>query len=146
MATRRPLPVPPGPPVTRYNQYTLSRPLDMYGPGNPYYTPYSYPDTYDEPPSTTLPGGTLLHKGFFDLLAMIPTPSPSRLLGWGPPPTQEPEPLLAGPRYEETTPGPRPVISNKPAPPPSSAFPLPTPAKKGRRISKDMVSKPTGFM
>ncbi|KAJ8581448.1 hypothetical protein M405DRAFT_832424 [Rhizopogon salebrosus TDB-379] len=29
-----------------------------------------------------LPAGTFLHKGFYDLLAMIPTPSPSRFL-WG---------------------------------------------------------------
>ncbi|KAF7335208.1 Kinase-like protein [Mycena sanguinolenta] len=43
---------------------------------------------------TTLPGGTSLCKGFYDLLSMIPTPSPSRLI-WGAPGTEEPG--LAGP-------------------------------------------------
>ena len=30
----------------------------------------------EEPPAATLRGGTLLHRGFYDLLALIPTPSP----------------------------------------------------------------------
>lgn len=144
MASRRPLPTPPGPPANvRFNQYgTLSRPPDMYTPSNPYYTPHAYQD-YDEPePTTTLPGGTLLHKGFYDLLAMIPTPSPSRLL-WGAP--VQSEPVIAGPRYEDLSPPAVPAPNrNKPFPvsPPLS----PVTVKKGRRISKDMVSKPTGFV
>jgi hypothetical protein len=56
---------------------------------SPYFSQYAYPqfgpgtrlDVSDEPPTTTLPGGTLLHQGFYDLLAMIPTPSLSRLFG-----------------------------------------------------------------
>ncbi|KAG6866732.1 hypothetical protein C0991_011391 [Blastosporella zonata] len=89
---------------------------------------------YDEPTSS-LPVGTLLHKGFYDLLAMIPTPSPSRLI-WG---TSRPapvaaDPIVAGPRYENISSSP-----TKPIPP--AAY-----SKKGRRISKDMVSKPTGFV
>lgn len=95
-------------------------------------------DVRDEPPTTTLPGGTLLHQGFYDLLAMIPTPSPSRLL-WGASWNQQA--VVAGPRYEDLSPR-TDVGANIPPPPlPTSRFP-----KKGRRISKDMVSKPTGFM
>ncbi|KAJ7252651.1 hypothetical protein C8J57DRAFT_638944 [Mycena rebaudengoi] len=62
---------------------------------------------------TTLPGGTLIHKRFYDLLSMIPTPSPSRLI-WGAPAAEEAG-ILASPR-------------------------------KDRRISKDMVPRPTGFV
>lgn len=139
MAARRPLPTPPGSPIAaRPSQYALSRPDDVYSP-HPYYaSPYSYPpdhDVYDQPP-TTLPGGTLLHKGFYDLLAMIPTPSPSRLL-WGTPPS---EPVLAGPRYEDLAPAPTRTGG------PVSPVVNPAHAKKGRRISKDMVSRPTGFV
>ncbi|KAJ7141466.1 hypothetical protein C8R44DRAFT_867086 [Mycena epipterygia] len=70
---------------------------------------------------------------------MIPTPSPSRLI-WGVPAAEDPG--LAGPRYEEI----RPL-----APPPSGlaarqVSPQSTPARKTRRISKDMVSRPTGFV
>jgi len=139
MASRRPLPTPPGPSmVNRPNQYSVPRPSDIYSLSNPYFSPYSYPpfnphppDLYDEP-TTTLPGGTLLHKGFYDLLAMIPTPSPSRFL-WG---TTTPDPVLAGPRYEDLIPGP----NARPSAPTIS------PPIKSRRISKDMVSKPTGFV
>ncbi|KAF8650451.1 hypothetical protein AX16_005253 [Volvariella volvacea WC 439] len=121
------------------NQYIVPRPSDTYSLSNPYFSPYAFPpavpqppDIYDEQPRTTLRGGTLLHKGFYDLLAMIPTPSPSRLL-WGAPaaasspkPRQDQEPI-AGPRYEDIR-----------APP--------VPLKKVRRVSKDMVSKPTNFV
>ncbi|KAK0212878.1 kinase-like domain-containing protein [Desarmillaria ectypa] len=108
----------------------------MYPPGNPYYSSYYNPDPYSEPTST-LPGGTLLHKGFYDLLSMIPTPSsPSRLLQqWI---AQAPEQVVAGPRYEHIGSGPMPA--NNPAQIP------PVSPKKGRRISKDMVSRPTGFV
>ncbi|EGO25398.1 hypothetical protein SERLADRAFT_448374 [Serpula lacrymans var. lacrymans S7.9] len=86
-----------------------------------------------------LPAGTLLHKGFYDLLSMIPTPSPSRLF-WGTVRAQAPpaEPtVVAGPRYEDIPVKPGQIF------PPLSNTPLP---KKNRRISKDMVSKPTGFI
>lgn len=123
---------------------------DSYGWSNSYFSPYSYspfrpsavrPVYDDEPPSTTLPGGTLLHQGFYDLLSMIPTPSPSRLL-WG---NQEPA-VVAGPRYEDLPPSRANLVQNVPPPamvPPVSPSSSP---KKGRRISKDMVSKPTGFV
>ncbi|KAJ6484950.1 hypothetical protein DFH09DRAFT_396991 [Mycena vulgaris] len=73
---------------------------------------------------------------------MIPIPSPSRLI-WGAPAAEEPG-LLAGPRYDQI----------KSAAPPASGPPArqlslssnPSPARKGRRISKDMVSRPTGFV
>ncbi|KAJ7200717.1 kinase-like domain-containing protein [Mycena rebaudengoi] len=104
----------------------------------PILRPYAYPQN---PPTvrmtqkfapTTLPGGTLIHKGFYDLLSMIPTPSPSRLI-WGAPAAEETG-LLAGPRYEELSPS---------APPASRTVADQT---KVRRISKDMVSRPTGFV
>lgn len=147
---RRPLPVPPST-TGRIPQVRLPPAADMPGWSNSYFSPYSYPpfapnprqpDMYEQPPSTTLPGGTLLHSGFYDLLSMIPTPSPSRLL-WGGGRNQQQQ-VVAGPRYEDLSPrtevglnGPKPLIS-----PPIS----PTSPKKGRRISKDMVSKPTNFV
>ncbi|KIY44431.1 kinase-like protein [Fistulina hepatica ATCC 64428] len=88
-------------------------------------------------------GGTVLHQGFYDLLSMIPTPrSPSRLL-WRNAPTPKPatpsiQSIIAGPPYEDIP----------PSPPPKDLVPSPpaSPLKKNRRISKDMVSKPTGFV
>jgi protein-serine/threonine kinase len=148
MTTRRPLPTPPGPSRGYlYNQYTLSRPPDLYSPANPFYHPHVYPEPFDEP-TNTVPAGTLLHKGFYDLLAMIPTPNPSRLF-WSQPqaesapaPPTAPEAVVAGPRYEDLPTG-RPLpVHNTPYTSPSS----PSSAKRGRRISKDMVSRPTGFM
>jgi hypothetical protein len=103
---------------------------------DPYFVPYPYPSfappprpqIYDEPTTSAVPTGTFLHKGFYDLLAMIPTPSPSRLL-WGAP---KPDPVVAGPRYEDIKPPTGGAVRASP--------------KKARRISKDMVSKPIGFM
>ncbi|KAI5890603.1 kinase-like protein [Schizophyllum commune H4-8] len=153
MAARRPLPIPPSPP-------DLMAASPYYSPG-----PYPYPSTffpqhhYDQEtfggPSqfkTTLPGGTLLHKGFYDLLAMIPTPSPSRFLlgatGGSPPPAPPSDRLVAGPRYETIRPGKPPMPPPAPAPRSPAYSPPPSPAtpRKGRRISKDMVSNPTGFV
>ena len=118
---------------------------DSYGWSNSYFSPYYYapfrPSTvqqsvYDaDLPATTLPGGTLLHQGFYDLLSMIPTPSPSRLL-WG---NQEP----AAARYEDLPPSRGNLVHN--VHPPAIVPPV-SPPKKGRRISKDMVSAPTGFV
>ena len=139
----RPLPTPPGP----------VNPLDhIYSPAYPYRAPLSRPEYRpagpslpldEERPAATLRGGTLLHKGFYDLLALIPTPSPSRIL-WGagadPPPD-----VVAGPRYEDL-----PESNNAPFRRicPTSSLPSPglVSSKKARRISKDMVSKPMGFM
>ncbi|TFY74147.1 hypothetical protein EWM64_g9865 [Hericium alpestre] len=128
---------------------------DIYSLSNPYHAPHPYPPpfappaahepSYDEP-TTTLRGGTLLHKGFYDLLALIPTPNPSRLL-WGADPSTPTEPV-AGPRYENIPAAgyaparqPAAVAAASPSPPDSPLSP-----KKGRRISKDMVSKPMGFV
>ncbi|KAJ7045705.1 kinase-like protein [Mycena alexandri] len=138
----RPLPSPPSGP--RANPYDDYRGQDDYRPdGYPFSGPYFAP-SYPQPPQlpTTLSGGTLLHKGFYDLLSMIPTPSsPSRLI-WGAPAVEEPG--LAGPRYEEIRPRAPPAngLPAKQVSPPSS----PPPVRKGRRISKDMVSRPTGFV
>ncbi|KII92905.1 hypothetical protein PLICRDRAFT_37711 [Plicaturopsis crispa FD-325 SS-3] len=152
LASRRPLPNPPAS-VSRINHENAFRSsADIYSFSSPHFAPYSYPyhqyttqelppDDYDEP--NTIPAGTLLHKGFYDLLAMIPTPSPSRFLwGGGEPQQAEPE-VVAGPRYEDLKPGPAPKLL--PAAAGRSPPPSPAQGKKGRRISKDMVSKPTGF-
>ncbi|CAL1707585.1 unnamed protein product [Somion occarium] len=151
---RRPLPTPP---VAHQNIYGNEEvyPSGLPGlyPRSPYGLPYLYdplynaqpPMTFEEPPSSTLRGGTLLHKGFYDLLALIPsTPSPSRLF-WRTPQNAEP---IAGPRYEEIPPANSPA--QKPVDPPIASPPV-SPASpprnlKARRISKDMVSKPTGFV
>lgn len=110
-----------------------TRPEHDFEPfSSPYYMSYPYspygPQAYEEQHTTSLPVGTFLHKGFYDLLSMIPTPSPSRLL-WKAPPAP-PENVVAGPRYED-------MAGN------TGTRALP---KKGRRVSKDMVSKPTGFV
>ncbi|KAF5380439.1 hypothetical protein D9615_004608 [Tricholomella constricta] len=136
---RRPLPAPPMRPMgARPNPYP---PSDVYTLMDPHFSSYAYPQftpqpphIYDEP-SSSIPAGTLLHKGFYDLLAMIPTPSPSRLI-WGAPQSSPltTDPVVAGPRYENI--GPSPTRAAAPA----------VSLKKGRRISKDMVSRPTGFV
>jgi protein-serine/threonine kinase len=141
--SRRPLPTPPSTAgrSPQHQPFGLL-PVDMHE-FTPYFSPYAHlslapspqpPDVNDETPTTTLPGGTLLHQGFYDLLAMIPTPSPSRLLwgGWNE------QPVVAGPRYEDLPPRTNTI--------PHSPISTPLPSKKGRRISKDMVSKPTGFV
>ncbi|KAJ7200712.1 hypothetical protein C8J57DRAFT_1103307 [Mycena rebaudengoi] len=72
---------------------------------------------------------------------MIPTPSPSRLI-WGAPAAEETG-LLAGPRYEELSPSAPPAsrtVADQTSPPTSPVL------WKVRRISKDMVSRPTGFV
>ena len=141
----RPLPTPPGP-VKLLGSTNHDH---IYSPAYPYRAPLSRPDYRppgpslpldEERPAATLRGGTLLHKGFYDLLALIPTPSPSRIL-WGagadPPPD-----VVAGPRYEDL-----PESHHAPSVP-AVSLPSPGPvySNKARRISKDMVSSPTGFM
>lgn len=144
---RRALPMPPTMPGEGYYRQdpldgSLGLQLNPYESAYPYPSPFAprAPNTYDDQPST-LRGGTILHKGFYDLLALIPaTPSPSRFL-WPTRtnPAQDQEPV-AGPRYEEIPSG------NLPQPASPQPNPGPTSPKRGRRISKDMVSKPTGFV
>jgi hypothetical protein len=130
---------------TLYDQTTRGQ---YYSPSPNMYT--SSPPVSRPQGSSTLPGGTMLHKGFYDLLALIPTTATtaSRFL-WGTPQ----EETLSGPRYEQL-----PAQANRPnpdlnipktVPPAQQSSPPAAPAnnlKKGRRISKDMVSKPTGFV
>ncbi|KAH9083902.1 kinase-like protein [Lactarius deliciosus] len=149
MANRpsRPLPTPPvnflsG--IDHNDIYSLSNPYHSPHPHPPFGLPGPTPRTDDGPPPGTLRGGTLLHKGFYDLLALIPTPSPSRFL-WGASADPAPE-AVAGPRYEDL-PGPNNSLRGKVAPPIVNLPPSgPVSPKKGRRISKDMVSKPMGFV
>ena len=144
--SRRPLPTPPsatGASPQGHHLVPVSADMHFSQYQQPYPQLGSSPSTprlnvSDEPPTTILPGGTLLHQGFYDLLAMIPTPSPSRLL-WGAGWNQQP--LVAGPRYEDQSPQIKAGMSI-----PTPQISAPAASKKGRRISKDMVSKPTGFV
>lgn len=136
----RPLPIPPTMPGEGYWRNDYLDPRNDHV--SPYYPFQSYgvtPTTQFSDHPTTLRGGTMLHKGFYDLLALIPsTPSPSRFF-WPARTPQDSEPI-AGPRYEE-------IPSTPPNSPPVQApSSPPQPLRKGRRISKDMVSKPTGFV
>lgn len=152
-AARRPLPVPP---LNPQGVYEYAEPLqrspvssaDMYHPSSPYYPsfPYfpfsSFPAQAedDTPTRSILSGGTLLHKGFYDLLALA---TPSRLIGGTTPST-----LAAGPRYENIAPRspPNVVMSATEATRPPPVTPTPaSPLKKNKRISKDMVSGPMNF-
>jgi hypothetical protein len=97
-------------------------------PTNPYFSPHSClpfahitPSAYDQPP-TTLRGRTLLHKGFYDLLNSF---SFSVLLGH-----------THTCSYEDIPAAPSNVAKRNELPPPVS----PVTQRKGRRISKDMVS------
>ena len=158
-SSRRPLPTPPValPRADWESSHTLTglpggHP-DLYAYGSPCAIPAPYPYYADfsptppvspqyDAPSSTLRGGTLLHKGFYDLLAFIPSSaSPSRLL-WPRSQNQAAEGLISGPRYEEIPSNERP----KPLSPPTSPVSSSPRNLKARRISKDMVSKPTGFV
>jgi protein-serine/threonine kinase len=126
--SRRPLPTPPSATGTSPQGHHLG-PLSADMHFSQYQQPYpqfgSSPrlNLSDEPPTTTLPGGTLLHQGFYDLLAMVPTPSPSRLL-WGAGWNQQP--VVARPQYEDQSP----QVKSIPTPQIST----PTASKKSRRI------------
>ncbi|KAH7909038.1 kinase-like domain-containing protein [Hygrophoropsis aurantiaca] len=139
----RPLPKPPINERRRYDQeYPV--PVDLVPLGDSHLiSAYPYP-SFGHPPQDVyedvrpmFPAGTLLHKGFYDLLSMIPTPSPSRLF-WGANPPPPSEQIVAGPRYEDISPR---ANTRTALLPPNSPI-----LKKDRRISKDMVSKPTGFV
>ena len=152
---RRPLPSPPSNP---YGYTVLNEGDDWMGmpvayPYSAYVSPFAYPPplpslpepNLERPPASTLRGGTLLHKGFYDLLSLIPsTPSPSRLF-WGGGQNEE---VVAGPRYENIPPDNAPPVKDASPLPQSPPHSSPPPVKnlKARRISKDMVSKPTGFV
>ncbi|KAG8907437.1 hypothetical protein FRB99_004232 [Tulasnella sp. 403] len=93
-------------------------------------------------PPPPVPGGTILHKGFYDLLALS-TPvveTVSRI--WNGTPKNET--LVAGAPYHQLPTGPQPqAVQSMPPNPP--VVPTHTPVKKGRRISKDMIGNPTQF-
>ncbi|OCH95179.1 kinase-like protein [Obba rivulosa] len=117
----------------------------MYSYDNPYTAPYSplippITSNFDDHP-TTLRGGTLLHKGFYDLLSLIPSTPPASRFLWR---AQDTEPI-AGPRYEDIGTNAAPAGRNV-SPTLSPAVAAPVKTLKTRRISKDMVSKPTGFV
>jgi hypothetical protein len=154
-AARRPLPPPPMD-INGVNEYSgLPRSpvssADMYSASSPYsaipfpYFPFSSRPAAEDsyaPTRSILAGGTLLHKGFYDLLALA---TPSRFFA-----AATPSKLTAGPRYEQINPGSPPAIvpsaleaKNVVKPPAPGAV---TPLVKNRRISKDMVSSPTGFV
>ena len=147
---QRPLPIPPSSATGDYIRRDDVNPLtgEQYQPSYSFF-PYTFsplparqPVGYNETtPANAYLGGTLLHRGFYDLLALIPsTPSPSRLF-WG---NGQRDELVAGPKYDGAVP---PQLT-KPGNTPSTSPPIsqPTSPKKGRRISKDMVSKPIGFV
>jgi protein-serine/threonine kinase len=154
-AARRPLPPPPMDINGVYEYAGLPRSpvssADMYSASSPYsatpfpFFPFSSRPVADEaysPTRSILAGGTLLHKGFYDLLALA---TPSRLFA-----AASPSKLAAGPRYEQIYPGSPPAIVPSAldakgvvkSPAPGAVTPL----VKNRRISKDMVSSPTGFV
>ena len=152
---RRPL---PSPPQVNYEYSMIHEIHDLPSglpgsyPSHQYIAPFPYPPSFQQNTThqveehterTALTGGTLLHKGFYDLLALLPsTPSPSRLFWRG---GQDAEPVVAGPRYEDILPD---DIPSRGIPAVSVASnPVSSPRNlKARRISKDMVSKPMGFM
>ncbi|CCA70022.1 related to CBK1-Serine/threonine protein kinase involved in cell wall biosynthesis [Serendipita indica DSM 11827] len=172
-ASRRPL---PDLPVITQGLQEYSNPpartpvssADMHSPDSPYYHggfPYfpftsrptnpvpnihSREENYYSPTRSILAGGTLLHKGFYDLLALA---TPSRLFTNA---NNDGSKLAAGPRYEQLPPGSPPkivpsgVAANAAAkstkPPPVTVPGTSTPLRKNKRISKDMVSSPTGFV
>ncbi|KAF8577309.1 kinase-like protein [Ramaria rubella] len=172
-ASRRPLPSPPTdlPHQACQDPGPMAAELDaeLYA-ASPSYFASLFPNPWaaNQPASgyqnpAAFSGGTLLHKGFYDLLSIIPSaPSPSRL--WRaaaaglPASNPHTDVLLAGPRYDHIAPGnPPTVLSGTPQlpqqhhhSPPFSSPPISpnpaTPLRKARRISKDMVSRPTGFV
>ena len=150
---RRPLPTPPVVGQDRYNVYGIqSGPVGLANSYlySSFISPFPNPPLPREVPldegerPSALRGGTLLHKGFYDLLALIPsTPSPSRFL-WRTPN----EDLVAGARYEDIPPSPSRAIQSAQSTQGPAFIASTSPGRnlKSRRISKDMVSKPTGFV
>lgn len=136
MAVRSARPL-PRPPIEASEAHPINSDLVPIGAPYPYPTYWSPTvDVYDEA-APMLPAGAVLHRGFYDLLAMIPTPSPSRLL-WRATQPQRSARAMASPRYEEINP--KNNVNS------GHALPSLTPPKKARKISKDMVSPPTCFV
>ncbi|TFK23660.1 kinase-like protein [Coprinopsis marcescibilis] len=128
----KPLPIPPYDYPSPYaNRFHNDVDENRYAASNYPGHAHPAPELYARP-TYSIPVGTFLHKGFYDLLAMIPTPSPSRFIWRNSDPEPDTASVVAGPRYEEIVPPPNAAIKASP--------------KKGRRVSKDMVSKPTGFV
>ena len=139
-----PLPVYPLSGADHNGMHSFANPYHSSNPHPPFGLPDPIPRTGDGPPPGTLHGGTLLHKGFYELLVLIPTPSPSRFL-WSASADPAPE-AVAGPRYEDI-PGPNnPPLGNVAPPIANSPSFDSVSLKKGRRISADRVSKPMGFV
>lgn len=95
---------------------------------------------YDQQGVSSFPGGTILHKGFYDLLALSAPVVQTVSRFWNAAAAKTDSSLVAGAPYERLEPASPPRLTNIPA---SSSTPA-TPVKK-RRISKDMVSSPRGF-
>ncbi|KAG8880157.1 hypothetical protein FRB97_001046 [Tulasnella sp. 331] len=93
----------------------------------------------DQRGGSAFPGGTILHKGFYDLLALSAPVVQTVSRFWNATAAKTESSLVAGPQYERLEPATPPRVTNVPA----STSPV-TPVKK-RRISKDMVSTPRGF-
>lgn len=75
MSSRRPLPSVP-PDVVGGKGYHPVSSADIYSPSSPFFSmPYAYPAftprAYDPPTQSTLPTGTLLHKGFYGTCAVL---------------------------------------------------------------------------
>ncbi|KAH8119243.1 kinase-like protein [Phellopilus nigrolimitatus] len=120
---------------------------DIYATSFPYVSSAPYPQYASRPQpvreevTSSFPGGTILHKGFYDLLALIPSTTTASRLFWGAPKDEPKDEPVAGPRYESIAPK-SPALHGAPVKTPSpNASP-----RKGRRLSKDMVSKPTNFV
>lgn len=96
----------------------------------------------DERGASAFPGGTILHKGFYDLLALSAPVVQSVSRFWNVTAAKTESSLVAGPQYERLEPATPPRLTNVPA---SSAPTSPVTPVKKRRISKDMVSTPRGF-
>ncbi|KAG8932846.1 hypothetical protein FRC03_000163 [Tulasnella sp. 419] len=133
-------------------QHLSSAPPQYIYEGNyqAFHDPHPRQQPVFAPPASApaVPAGTILHKGFFDLLALIPsTPVGQTVSRFWSGVTAQQDNTMAGARYETIPPPVSPPTSPTtpkvmaPTSPPTSA-----PLKKGRRISKDMISKPTGFV
>ncbi|EJD03128.1 kinase-like protein [Fomitiporia mediterranea MF3/22] len=131
-----------------YYGYTPKSSADIYAAASPFLPPAPYPHYASHPPParedgvSALPGGTLLHKGFYDLLALIPSTATASRFLWGEPQQKIEEQTVAGPKYEDISPR-SPTRPGPGLPTPGSPNASP---RKGRRLSKDMVSKPMNFV
>ena len=96
-----------------------------------------------------IPGGTILHKGFYDLLALS-APVVQTVSKFWYNSTPQDDRLVAGAPYNQLPRGVPPQRVDRladplPLPPQPVSYNTNPPAKKGRRVSKDMISNPMGF-